>query len=61
MEKKKVHKCDIRGCERVFSTKYSLKRHIIKHANKKLYVCKYCNKGFVLPQYLEEHEYTHTG
>ncbi len=49
MDKKKVHKCDLKGCERLFSTKYSLKRHIIKHADKKSYKCKHCPKAFVLP------------
>jgi uncharacterized Zn-finger protein len=61
MEKFKWHKCDFRDCEKLFSTKYSLKRHIMKHSNKKRHICKHCQKGFTLPQYLEEHEYTHTG
>lgn len=61
MEKRKIHKCDIRDCEKLFSTKYSLKRHIMRHTNQKRHICKHCMKGFVLPQYLEEHEYTHTG
>jgi KRAB domain-containing zinc finger protein len=58
---KKLYKCDIKDCEKLFSSKFSLKRHNMKHFNNKKYVCKHCKKAFVLPQYLEEHEYTHTG
>jgi KRAB domain-containing zinc finger protein len=58
---KKVFKCDTRGCERLFSSKFSLKRHNLTHLGQKNHICKHCNKAFVLPQYLEEHEYTHTG
>lgn len=59
---KKVYKCDKRECEKTFSSKFSLKRHILKHLNKKPHKCSHngCNKAFSLPQYLEEHEYTHT-
>lgn len=58
---KKLYKCDMRECEKLFSSKFSLKRHYMKHTNKKQHTCKHCQKAFVLPQYLEEHEYTHTG
>ena len=57
----KIFKCDFKGCPGVFSTKYSLKRHLMIHANRKCHVCKQCEKGFTLPQYLEEHEYIHSG
>ena len=33
----------------------------MKHVNNKKFVCAHCPKAFVLPQYLEEHEFTHTG
>ena len=52
--------CDFYKCERIFSTKYSLKRHMLVHNQKKKYKCKHCNKRFALPQYLKEHEFTHT-
>jgi len=58
---KKVYKCDLKDCEKLFSSKFSLKRHNMKHFNNKKYKCDHCKKAFVLPQYLEEHEYTHTG
>ena len=56
-----MFKCDMSDCEKLFSSKFSLKRHIMKHTNQKKHICPHCQKGFVLPQYLEEHEYTHTG
>lgn len=39
---KKLFKCDMKGCEGLFSTKYSLKRHNLIHANKKKHVCQIC-------------------
>ena len=58
---KKLYKCDIRECEKLFSSKFSLKRHNLIHLNKKNHICKHCPKAFSLLQYLEEHEFTHTG
>ncbi len=46
---KKLYKCDIRDCEKLFSSKFSLKRHNMKHFNNKIYVCRHCKKAFVLP------------
>jgi hypothetical protein len=45
----------------VYRTKYSLKRHYLGHLGIKQYECPHCSKRFSLPQYLEEHIYTHTG
>lgn len=56
-----MFRCDFKGCKGQFSTKYSLKRHLKIHANKKSHVCKQCSKRFTLAQYLEEHEFIHTG
>ena len=58
---KKIYKCDVKRCDKTFSTKFSLKRHILRHLPTKKHVCPHCQKSFCLPQYLEEHEYTHTG
>jgi KRAB domain-containing zinc finger protein len=57
----KLFKCDMKGCDKTFSTKFSLRRHILRHVNNKKFVCAHCRKAFVLAQYLEEHEFTHTG
>jgi uncharacterized Zn-finger protein len=58
---KKRFRCDLVECEKIFSTKYSLKRHYQKHYTKKKYKCKFCEKCFNLLQYLEEHQHIHTG
>lgn len=60
-KKEPIYECDIYGCNSAFSTKYSLLRHYKKHYSKKEIKCRFCDKRFCLPQYKEEHEYTHTG
>ena len=57
---KKHFRCDIKWCNQVLSTKYSLKRHLLKHLDCKDFVCKTCGKKFCLNQYLVEHEFTHS-
>jgi len=52
--------CSWEGCGRIFRAQFSLNRHMVLHLETKKYVCKLCQKGFSLPQYLREHEYTHT-
>lgn len=59
-KQKKLFICDITGCERVFTTKYSLKRHCLIHINEKPLKCQYCDSRFRLQQYLQDHENTHT-
>ena len=56
-----IFECDLFGCNSVFKTKYSLQRHYKKHYSTKDLKCRFCSKSFCLPQYKEEHEYTHTG
>ena len=56
-----IFECDIFGCTAAFKTKFSLQRHYKKHYSKKDLKCRFCVKSFCLPQYKEEHEYTHTG
>ena len=56
-----IFECDIYGCNTAFKTKFSLQRHYKKHYSKKEIKCRFCVKTFCLPQYKEEHEYTHTG
>ena len=43
----KLFMCDLNGCEQVFKSKFSLKRHFKKHYVKKL-KCKWCDKVFGL-------------
>lgn len=57
----KTYICDYSGCEKVFPTRFSLKRHTLIHSKIKKHECKFCQKKFALIQYLQEHEYTHTG
>ena len=52
--------CTWEGCGRLFRAQFSLNRHMVLHLETKKYTCKLCQKGFSLPQYLREHEYTHT-
>ena len=56
-----IFECDIYGCNSAFKTKFSLQRHYKRHYSKKELKCRFCDKSFCLPQYKEEHEYTHTG
>ena len=52
--------CTWEGCGRLFRAQFSLNRHMILHMQTKRYTCRFCDRTFSLPQYLREHEYTHT-
>ena len=52
--------CDYKGCDRIFTTKFSLKRHLLVHSQRKPLECQFCGKKFALAQYLTEHVFTHT-
>lgn len=52
--------CPYEGCGRMFKAQFSMNRHLVVHSQVKNQLCKYCGKAFTLPQYLREHEYTHT-
>ncbi len=41
--------CEIEGCDRRFTTRFSLKRHLFIHSNTKSLVCRFCSKRFALP------------
>ena len=62
LEKSKfdIYQCDHPGCNKVYSSKFSLKRHQGTHRTDKPFVCELCGKRFVLIQYLKEHSYCHT-
>jgi uncharacterized Zn-finger protein len=53
--------CNFDGCNKKFSTKFSLRRHQVTHNPNKEFICLVCFKQFALAQYLKEHTYTHTG
>ena len=55
-----VYRCSAPNCDRVFKTRFALKRHFLIHSNEKNHSCPLCGKRFSLPQYLKEHVNTHT-
>lgn len=53
--------CEFKGCEKVYSTKYNLKRHIESvHQCIKRFQCDLCNKLLSSKQNLQEHYFTHS-
>lgn len=58
---KPIFICDHNGCEKIFTTKYSMQRHVTTHLKKKNFKCKECEKTFSIKQNLIEHEFVHTG
>ncbi|CAI2359485.1 unnamed protein product [Moneuplotes crassus] len=52
--------CSHPDCDKEYSTKFALKRHMIIHAGTKKFACRFCSKKFSLEQYKKEHEYIHT-
>ena len=58
---KRPYECKYHDCDKKFTTRFSLRRHISTHAPAKQYICVICNKKFALGQYLKEHTYIHTG
>jgi len=57
---KKPFFCDVSGCNKAYTTRFSLRRHIASHSAVKSHVCLLCFKSFTLAQYLKEHMYIHT-
>ena len=57
----KPYICDYSDCKKKFTTRFSLRRHLITHDNKRGHECPICFKKFALSQYLKEHAHTHTG
>ena len=57
----KPHSCTHEGCDKAFTTRFSLRRHLVSHLPAKQFQCKLCFKKFTLGQYLREHMYIHTG
>ena len=61
MVKTEIFDCDYSGCQKAFTTRFSLRRHYLTHMGIKEHGCPYCKKRFSLSQYLKEHIYIHTG
>ena len=57
----KTFRCDYANCTKVFTTRFSLRRHYLTHLGIKEHQCQFCGKRFSLAQYLKEHIYIHTG
>lgn len=58
---KRPYECKYIDCDKKFTTRFSLRRHVSTHAAAKQYICVICYKKFALGQYLKEHTYIHTG
>jgi len=57
---KRPYECKVVGCDKSYTTRFSLRRHIASHSAIKQHVCVLCFKTFTLAQYLKEHTYIHT-
>uniref|UniRef100_A0A1I8M2W6 Uncharacterized protein n=1 Tax=Musca domestica TaxID=7370 RepID=A0A1I8M2W6_MUSDO len=58
---RKVHRFYCQQCDRDFSTKTNLNRHMQSHEGKKPHVCPHCSKSFTQKSTLKQHIFTHTG
>jgi uncharacterized Zn-finger protein len=58
---KRPYECKHPDCDKKFTTRFSLRRHVATHQTAKQFVCVICYKKFALSQYLKEHTYIHTG
>jgi len=55
-----IFPCTHSGCNGVFNTKFSWKRHQLVHREEKKFECQWCRKLFASNQQLKEHSYSHT-
>ena len=57
---KRPYECKVATCDKSYTTRFSLRRHIASHSAIKQHACVLCFKTFTLAQYLKEHTYIHT-
>lgn len=54
-------KCNFANCNKIYSSKYNLSRHIeSNHSKHKRFRCRICGKCLSSKQNLQEHRYTHS-
>ena len=58
---KYAHQCTYPSCQKRFTNKYSLQRHMASHNVVRRHACEICGKTFALLQYLKEHAVVHSG
>ena len=55
------YKCNFANCNKLYSSKYNLSRHIeSNHSKHKRFRCRICGKCLSSKQNLQEHRYTHS-
>jgi uncharacterized Zn-finger protein len=57
----KPYCCNVAGCDKKYTNKYSLRRHVETHNSRRKFTCEFCGKSFALGQYLKDHLNVHTG
>ena len=60
-EQQDTFKCTHKNCNRTYTNKYSLWRHLVTHNTERKFICNMCGKKFALAQYLKDHMNIHTG
>lgn len=51
--------CRKLNCNKVYTTRFSLRRHLVTHMKERKFGCPKCPKRFALAQYLKEHSLIH--
>jgi zinc finger protein PLAG1 len=51
--------CFVLGCDKKFTSKFKLKRHILIHSQTKTFSCDICRRSFRRKDHLKNHEKVH--